>query len=79
MLYTICAHLYVHTLVNACLVEKNTPPVQVAAGDGSIVASHVCTLVNVLVGTRKRHKRKLKVMPTAIASEVFALMFNGRK
>ena len=30
-----------------------TPPVQVAGGHDSLVASHVCTLINVLVVTRK--------------------------
>ena len=41
------------------------------------MASHVCTLVNELVGTRKHHQCKLQVMSTASASEVFALI-DGR-
>ena len=40
------------TLVNAWLVKEKPPPVQLAVGSGSM-ASHVCTLVNVLVDTRK--------------------------
>ena len=39
------------------------------------VLMHVCTLVNV---EEKHHQRKLQVMPTASASEVFALI-DGRK
>ena len=44
---------------------------QVAVG-GDSMASHVCTLVNTLVG-----RCKLQVMPTASASEVFALIDAG--
>ena len=35
-------------------------------------ASHVCTLDNALVGTKKHHQHKLHIMPTSSASEVFA-------
>ena len=50
------------------------PPVQVAGGSGNMVVSLACTLVNVLVSTRKHHQHKLQVMPTASASGVFALI-----
>ena len=43
-----------------------------------MVVSHACTLVNVLGVQEKHHQRKLQVMPTASASEVFALN-DGRK
>ena len=33
-----------------------------------MVVSHVCTLVNALVGTRKHHQHKLQAMPTASVS-----------
>ena len=66
------------TLVNAWLVKEKLPPVQAAVGGGSM-ASHVCTLANALVVTKKKkHQRKLQVMPTASASEVLVLI-NGRK
>ena len=37
-------------------------------------ASLVCTLVNVLVGSRKHHQCKLLIMPTASASGDFVLI-----
>ena len=48
----IIIYIYVsYTIVNAWSVGESTT--QVAVGGGSMVASHVCTLVNVLVVTRK--------------------------
>ena len=35
------------------MIKEKPPPVQVAVGDGRM-ASHVCTLVNVLVGAIKQ-------------------------
>ena len=51
---------------------------QVAVGSSRMDASHVCTLDNALVGTRKHQQCKLQIMPNASASEVFALI-DGRK
>jgi len=68
----------VSTLVNAWSVKKKPPPVQVAGGSGNMVVSYMFTLVNVVVGTGKHHQDKLQVVPTASASEVFALI-DGRK
>ena len=51
---------------------------QVAGGSGNMVVSYMFTLVNVVVGTGKHHQDKLQVVPTASASEVFALI-DGRK
>ena len=51
------------TLVPKCLDSRGeTPPVQVAVGGGSM-ASHVCTLVNVLVGA-------IKTPPAQVADDV---------
>ena len=60
--------------ISICLVGcGKTPPVQVAVGGGSMVASHVCTLNVLVVIQEKHHLHKLQVMPTASASEVFVL------
>ena len=42
-------HLYVYIFCMYVCIS----PVQVAVGSSSMVASHVCTLVNALVGTSK--------------------------
>ena len=51
--------------------------VQVAAGCGSMFASHACTFVNRLVGTRIP-PAKLAGIPTASASE-FLVLVDGKK
>ena len=54
------AHLYTCVHISKFLGgRENPPPVQVAVGGGSM-ASHVCTLVNALVGTRKMPPAKVK-------------------
>ena len=61
------------TLVNLWLVEEKPPPVQLAVGSGSI-ASHLGTLVNALVDTRKTPSVQFVGGCSASASVVFALI-----
>ena len=68
MQVALCANFYLCTLFSNCLVGRQNTPVQVAVGGGSMVASHVGTLVNALVLVQeKHHQHKLQVMPTASA------------
>ena len=59
--------------LNAWLLEE-TPSVQVAVGSSRMAASHVCTLDNALVGTRKTPTVQVADNAHASASEVFALI-----
>ena len=51
---------------------------QVAKGNGSMVASHVCTVVNALVGTKYTPPAQVADGAHCKCSEVFALI-GGRK